>query len=107
MQDATRRVRQPHLRLPTALLLQIPPNARERAAGTSSSNKSINSAGRLRPNLRARSPVMHVRVGGVIELVRPDRTGRRAGIVACFVVVVPRIFVWDRGHRSYIGTEHS
>ena len=107
MQDTTRRVRQPHLRLPTALLLQIPPNARERAAGPSSSNERIDSAGCLRPNLRACSPVMHVRVGRVIELVRPDRAGQRAGIVACLVVVVPRVFVRHCGNRPYIGAEHS
>jgi hypothetical protein len=107
VQDATRRVRQPHLRLATALLLQIPPNARERAASTSSSNERINSAGRLRPNFRARCPVMRVRVGGVVELVRPDRAGQRAGIVACLVVVVPCVFVRHSGHRSHIGAEHS
>ena len=42
---------------------------------------------------RARSPVMHVHVAGVIELVRPDRAGRRAGIVTCLVVVVPCVVV--------------
>ena len=107
MQDATRWVRQPHLRLPIALLLQILPNARERAAGTGSSNERINNAGRLRPNLRARSPEMHVRVGGVIKLVRPDRARHRACTLARLVVVVPRVFVRHRGHRSYISTEHS
>ena len=107
MQDATRRVRQPHLRLATALLLQIPPDARERAASTSSSNERINSAGRLCPNLRARGPVMRVRIGGVVELVRPDRAWQRAGKVARLVVVVPRVVVRHGGNRSYVGTEHS
>ena len=107
MQDAARRIRQPHLRLPSTLLLQILPHARERAARTSSRNEPIDDAGRLHPNLRARSPVVRVRIGGVIELVRPDRAAGPARIVARLVVVVPRVVVGHRGHGPHVGAEHA
>jgi hypothetical protein len=107
VQDAARRIRQPHLRLPTTHLLQILPHTRERAARTSSRNEPINNARRLRPNLRTRSPVVRIRVGGVVKLVRPDRTGSPARIVARLVVVVPRVVVGHRGHGPHIGSEHA
>ena len=107
MQDAARRVRQPHLRPPAAPLLQIPPHARERAARARRGDERIDSATRLRPNLGARRAVVRVRVGGVVELVRPDGAARRARVVPRLVVVVARVVVGHRGHGPHVGAEHA
>ena len=107
VQDATWRVRQPHLRPPAAPLLQIPAHARERAARAGSGDERVDGAGRLRPDLRARRAVVRVRVGGVVELVGPDGATRGARKVARLVVVVPRVVVGHRGHGAHVGAEHA
>ena len=106
MQHAARRVRKPHLRAPGALLLQIPPDARERPARPSARDERVDRALRLRPDLRARRAVVRLGVRGVVELVRPDCPGRRARIVPRLVVVVARVVVGHRGHGAHLGAQH-
>ena len=107
MQDAAGRVREPHLRPAAAHLLQVPPDARKRAASPGRRDERIDGALRLRPNLGARRAVMRVRIGRVVELVRPDRAGRRARMVARLVVVVPRVVVRHRRHGAHVRAQHA
>jgi hypothetical protein len=106
MQNAARRVRKPNLRPPAALFLQVPSDARERPAGTCANDERIDCALRLLPYLRARSTVMRLRVRGIVELVRPHRSRRRARIVTRLVVVVARVLVRNRGHGAHLSAQH-
>ena len=106
MQDTARRVRKPHLSLAIAFLLEVPPNAGKGAARPSRSDERVDLAARLRPNLGAGGAIVRVRVGGVVELVRPDRARRGPRKVARLVVVVLRVFVGDRGDGAHVGAEH-
>ena len=107
VQDAAGRVREPHLRPAAAHLLQVPPDARKRAAGPGRRDERVDGAPRLRPNFGARRAVMRVRVGRVVELIRPDRAGRRARVVPRLVVVVPRVVVRHRRHGAYVRAQHA
>ena len=107
VQDTARGVRKPHLSLATALLLEVPANASKRAARPGRSDERVDPPARLRPNLGPGGAVVRVRVGRVVELVRPDRAGRVARKVARLVVVVLRIFVRDRGDGAHVRAEHS
>lgn len=106
-QDAPRRIREPYLRLAAALLLEIFPGTRERAAGASGADEAIECAARLFPNLRSRGQIVRLGIGGVVKLVRPDCVGEIFGKVACLVIVVCRIVVRDGRDGIDLGAEHA
>lgn len=106
MQHAPRGVSQPHLRLPTTLLLQKLAHSRKRSTRTRSAGESIQSSSSLFPDLRTRGFVVRPGVGDVVELVCPHGIGQALGKGFCLVIVVFWMFVRYRRDWVDFRAEH-
>ena len=106
MQHTPRRISQPNLRLPTALLLEELTHTRQCPTRPRSACETVQGSPSLLPDLRTGGFVVRPGVCDVIELVRPHRVGEFLREFLRLVVVVPRVFVRYRWDRVDFGTEH-
>src|SRR5438874_7550512 len=89
-----------------AARLEVLRDARERAAGAGGGDEGIDAAVGLSPDLGARGARMSIAVGGVVELVGPDRVRERGGQPLRDLLVLVGIAVGNRGHLVNLGTQH-
>ena len=107
MQNATWRVRKPHLRLPTALLFHVLAHAGHCPTGTSGTHERIKLTLGLLPDLWTGGVIVHGGICGVVELVGPYGVLQCSGVPLGLVVVVLWVFVRNHGNGVYVRTEHA
>jgi hypothetical protein len=107
VQDATRGIGEPYLRLSIAFLLQILSNTSQGTTSAGSTNETVNITLGLFPNFRPSRNIMRIRIGGIVKLVCPYGVLKLLGVLLCLVIIVERILVGDRGDRMHFSTEHS
>ena len=82
-------------------------NTSQGAARTRRADKSVKHAVCLLPNLRTGRTIVRIRIGGIIELVGPNRVGDAFCIVPRLVVIVLRVLVRDCGNGVYLRAQHA
>jgi len=106
VQYTARRVRQPHLRLAIALLLEILAGTGQSATCSRRAYKSVDLPLHLFPYFRTSGDIMGVGIRRIVELVCPDRVLQLLCKLFGLVVVILGILERDSRHGVDLGPKH-
>src|SRR6185437_9003559 len=104
VERAAGRIGEHRAHLGTARLEELG-HARHGATGTAGGNEGIDLTFGLLPDLRTRGLHMRAAIGGVVELIGPDRSGQLVGQATCDLLIMVGIAVGHGLHAAHFGTE--